>query len=217
MLSNRKGDIPASLKIKMLAVVLAASLLAMGFLAWRNLSPVPNASAVLASSNIGVYWDSAATRSVTSINWGNVTPGSENYRAVYVKNLGTEPLVLSMNTSTWNPSSASLKIFLCWDYNGKQVGAGSVVKVILKLIVSYSITGINGFSFDIIIGTGLEKSPDLNSDGIVNIFDATVLGLAWLSRAGSPNYNYRCDFNNDGIVNISDAMIFALGWLKTSG
>jgi len=216
MLLKKKGGLSVSLKNRILAAVLVISMVFVGFMVLRSFSPVSNASAVLASSSIGVYWDWAATRLVTSINWGNVTPGSEKQVTVYAKNLGTEALILSMSTSTWNPSYASLSIFLCWDYNGKQIEAGKVVKIVLKLIVSNTIKDVNVFSFNINIGVGLEKSLDINGDGIVNIVDATFLAKAWLSRAGSPTYDYRCDFNNDGIINITDLTIFTSGWQQTS-
>ena len=204
------------MKTRLATLVLITSLLSVSFVAWRSFSTVSNASVILASSGIGVYWDYAATKPVTSINWGNVTPGSERQKTVYVKNLGTEPLILSMNTSTWNPPSASLSIFICWDYNGKQIGPGKIIKSTLRLIVSSTIKDVNAFSFNINIGVGLEKNLDINGDGIVNIVDATFFALAWLSRAGFPKYDYRCDFNNDGIINITDLTIFMSNWQQTS-
>ncbi|MEM2111557.1 MAG: dockerin type I domain-containing protein [Candidatus Bathyarchaeia archaeon] len=214
---KRKGDGTVSLEARILIVALIASLLFLGFLAWHDFSPVPNASAIVTSSNIGVYWDSAATRNVESINWGNVMQGSETYVAIYVKNLGTEPLVISMITTDWDPSFASSNIFLCWDYKWAQINPGTIVKIVLRLVVSPSIKGVSSFRFNVIIGVGLEKSSDFNGDGIVNISDVNIFARAWLSRAGSPYYNYRCDFNNDGVVNITDSMIFMSSWLQTSG
>jgi len=53
---------------------------------------------------------------------------------------------------------------------------------------------------------------DANGDGIVNIRDATQLGLAWQAREGDSNYNVDADFNLDGIVNIKDATLLGTYW-----
>ena len=196
----------------LLTLILVVSLSTLGFFATRNVFDVQNVSAVTTPPNIGVYWDQGGARPVTSIDWGNVSVGSENRRVVFAKNLGQDPLVLSMNTSTWNPLTAALKIYLCWDYDGNSIAPNNVVMMTLKLFVSSTVTGIRNFSFSINIGAGFEKSVDVNGDGVVNIKDASILALAWLARAGSSDYNSRCDFNNDGVVNVSDVSLLALAF-----
>lgn len=187
-------------------LILVASLLVVSFLASLYVVRVPNVSGVNAlSPNIGVYWNVACTNQTKTIGWGNVTLGSEKDITVYIKNLGSDALTLSMNMSAWTPSFMYPKIYLCWDYSGKQVGPGSVMKVVLKLFVSPAIAGVRSFSFNINIGVGLEKSPDINGDGVVSIADGALLGLAWLARAGTSRYDYRCDLNNDGSISIIDA------------
>ena len=57
------------------------------------------------------------------------------------------------------------------------------------------------------------KSPDLNSDGTVDIGDIATMALAWKSSAQptpTPTWNPNADLDNDGIVNISDLAIAAL-------
>jgi len=56
---------------------------------------------------------------------------------------------------------------------------------------------------------------DANRDGIVNIKDASLLALSWLSREGESGYNSHVDFSQDGIVNIKDATLIGLYWLQT--
>lgn len=172
-----------------------------------------NVSNVSAVSTLGtsleVYWDQGCSKTVPSIDWGNVSVGSEKDNTVFVKNLGSSALILSMNTSEWSSSSAYQKIYLCWDYGGQSVGSLSVVRVTLKLFVSPSISGVRSFSFKINLGAGLGKSPDINGDGNIDVSDAALLGMAWGTRAGDSKYNYRCDLNNDGTVDIADATILA--------
>ncbi len=56
---------------------------------------------------------------------------------------------------------------------------------------------------------------DVNEDGIVDIYDAILLGLAFGSSPGEPGWNVRCDFNRDGIVDIFDAIILGNNFGKT--
>jgi hypothetical protein len=140
--------------------------------------------------------------------------GSEKDVIIFVKNLGSNATVLSMNMSALNPSSAYLKIYLCWNYNGELAGSGSVIEVTLRLFVTPLISGVNSFSFNINIAAGLclDKSPDINGDGVVNGLDLAIFSKAWGTIAGQPNYDYRCDFYNDGVVNVEDLVILAGAW-----
>ena len=55
---------------------------------------------------------------------------------------------------------------------------------------------------------------DANLDGIVNIKDASLLALSWLSRKEESRYNSHVDFNLDGIINIKDATMIGVNWQK---
>jgi hypothetical protein len=163
-----------------------------------------------------VYWDQACTKPVTSISWGNVSAGwgFEKDVVVFVKNSGSNTTVLSMNMSALNPSSGYLKMYLCWNYDGQQIASGSVVEVTLRLFVTPLISGAStfGFNINIAVGLGLNKSPDINGDGIVNGRDVAIFAKAWGTVAGQPNYDYRCDFDNEGIVSPKDFHTLAAAW-----
>jgi len=49
---------------------------------------------------------------------------------------------------------------------------------------------------------------DANGDGVINILDASVIGLKWNSK------DECADLNNDGSVNILDASIIGLNWAR---
>jgi len=196
-----------------LVLIVVICLSTVGFFGVPGGFYVPNASAVTTSPNVGVYWNQACTKPVSSIIWGNVSMGSERDVVVFVKNLGSEALVLSMNMSALNPSSAYLKIYLCWNAPGRQVLPGHIVSVTLRLFVTPEITGISNFSFNVNIGVGLAKNPDINGDGAVNTKDLNSLCAAWGAIAGQPQYDYRCDLNNDGIINSADLSILAAHWV----
>jgi hypothetical protein len=71
---------------------------------------------------------------------------------VYVKNVGNDPVTLSMNTSAWVPSNASSSISLVWNCTGYVLPLhNAFVACNLTLSVSSSTTGITDFSFNITI------------------------------------------------------------------
>ncbi len=100
---------------------------------------------------VEVYWDSALTNKVTSIDWGTIDPGAKVNKTVYIKNVGNAASTLSMSTSNWNPSNAATYMTLTWDYSGQTVNIGQSVQVKFTLTTSSSITGITSFSFDLTI------------------------------------------------------------------
>jgi hypothetical protein len=57
---------------------------------------------------------------------------------------------------------------------------------------------------------------DINGDNVVNFLDASLLGAAWGSHPGDPNWNPRADLNNDGTVNFLDAIILSANFGKTA-
>lgn len=61
-----------------------------------------------------------------------------------------------------------------------------------------------------IFGTKLAAaalSPDINGDGYVNIKDAVILGAAFGTQSGDPNWNPNADLDENGVVNALDAMM----------
>lgn len=115
---------------------------------------IPNTGTVTAVG-VGVYWNSACTSNVTSIDWGTLTPSSTVSKMIYIKNEGNKRISLSMTMANWNPTSASKYITLTWNRQGTVLEAGQVVQATLVLSVSPSITGVTNFSFEITI-TGTE-------------------------------------------------------------
>lgn len=104
---------------------------------------------------VKVYWDSAGTSEVSSIDWGMLEPGSAKDTTVYIKNTGNAAVTLSLGTENWNPSSASGYLKLTWNYDGQSISPGSNVQVKLTLTVFPNATGVTNFSFDILItGSG---------------------------------------------------------------
>lgn len=139
---NHLGAILAVVMTGVVVSVLATSLL-MGY---QN---IPNAGNVKAVG-VGVYWDSGCTNNVTSINWGFLEPGATANVTVYINNEGNIPVTLSMTTDSWDPTSASNYITPDWNRESHVLDPGSV-QAILTLSVSSNVSGVTGFSFDVII------------------------------------------------------------------
>jgi len=51
---------------------------------------------------------------------------------------------------------------------------------------------------------------DLNADSTVNLLDAIIMGKAFGSTEGTPNWNPYADINGDHVVNIIDALILGI-------
>jgi len=98
---------------------------------------------------VGVYSDEAATKNLTSIDWGITAPGENKSVTAYVKNLGNVPGLLSMNTSNWQPLNASQSITLSWITTYSTLLPDHVTDAVFTLFVAPDIQGVTSFSFDI--------------------------------------------------------------------
>ena len=112
-------------------------------------------SGTVKAINVEVYWDIEGTNVVSEIDWGSIEPNESVIRTVYVKNTGNTALTLSMTYSGWVPAEAGDYLTLSWDREGVTVDPDAVLAAVLTLSVSDSISGIENFSFNIVIeGTG---------------------------------------------------------------
>jgi len=114
-----------------------------------------SSSGTVKAINVEVYWDSGLTDVVSEIDWGTIEPGVSVTAATYITNTGNTVMTLNMTYYGWVPAEAGNYITLSWDKEGVTVDPDAVVPAVLTLSVSESISGIESFSFDIVIeGTG---------------------------------------------------------------
>jgi hypothetical protein len=112
-------------------------------------------SGVLATANLGIYSDSACTQSLNPFNWGTISPGGSATKTLYVKNLGTVQVTLSLSATNWNPTTANGPIALSWNREGAVLAASQVTTATLTLSTSSTASGITTFNVDVVIsGTG---------------------------------------------------------------
>jgi len=100
---------------------------------------------------VGVYEESQCLNPLSSIDWGVLEPSETKTYSCFVRNEGSDPVVLSLTSEKWLPVNASSFIFLDWDYAGHMLEVNEVVGVLLSLSVSPDIAGITSFWFDILI------------------------------------------------------------------
>jgi hypothetical protein len=134
------------------AVGLMAAMVASGAVV---VSQTVRTSGILATANLGVYSDSACTQSLSSIDWGLVSPGGSVSKNVYVKNLGSTQVTLILSTTNWSPTTANGPVTVSWNRQNLVLGAGQVTSATLVLSVLSTANGFTGFSVDATItGTG---------------------------------------------------------------
>jgi len=101
---------------------------------------------------IEVYSDPSCTVVLDQIDWGYVEPGETELFVAYLKAVGNKAVNVTLNTDGWNPSIAQTYITLSWDYpQGKVLEPNESTAVTFSLKVDGAISGVDGFSFNIIL------------------------------------------------------------------
>ena len=112
-------------------------------------------SATVKAVGVGIYKDINFTVSVTRIDWGIVEVGESKNFSAYIVNRSNVPITLSMTTENWTPVNASNFITLTWNYGGTEIAVDGYVFVTFVLSVDQAISGIDAFSFTIVVaGSG---------------------------------------------------------------
>jgi hypothetical protein len=109
------------------------------------------------TAGIATYRDISCTITASEVPWGTLAPGASREYMFYIRNEGAASLKLSLGIANWSPANAANYITLSWNYGGQTVAPNQVVQITLTLKVSQSISGINSFSFDIML-TGTEPT-----------------------------------------------------------
>ena len=138
-------------------IIAMAITFAAGFLVGAittNMQRIGNQAAIKAVG-VAVYQDPALTLPLTEINWGILEPGEEKNHTAYIKNESNVPITLVLITENWSPLNASSFVALTWDYDVQLLGVDGFIEVTFTLAVDPAISGIDAFSFDIVIvGSG---------------------------------------------------------------
>jgi len=140
------------------AVTIAiVSSFSIGFLvgAIREGSRRINNQAAIKAVGVGVYQDPDLTVLLTEINWGVLELGEQKNHTSYIRNESNVPITLALTTENWSPVNAPSFVALTWDFDGQLLEVDGFVEVTFTLAVDPETSGIEAFSFDIVIvGSG---------------------------------------------------------------
>jgi hypothetical protein len=134
-----------------LAIAVLLLLIPVGFVyAAMQYTVTISSHGTIKSFEFNFYSDSTCTKQVSDIDWGQLEPGQQVTRTLYMKStISNVPVTASLAVGNFNPAAGSAYLALTWDYSGAALSPGAVVPVVFTLSVASTITGISAFSFDI--------------------------------------------------------------------
>jgi hypothetical protein len=118
----------------------------------------------------------------------------------------------------WNGTIQPAIANYAWNFGDGNITSGYYPSIthnytgLGKHTVTLNVTDTSGFNSSATHQVTVRLTTlvgDINGDGIVNILDAIIMGLAFLSTPSSPNWNSNADLNTDLVVNILDSIILA--------
>jgi len=139
-----------SLKRAAIFIIIAFLLSAIGFAILHRTYHISNHARIKAVG-VNVWWDENATYPVSEIPWGVLEPNETKTRTVYLESQSNVNITLSLEICNWQPANASDFISLAWNYNGEPIEPQQILPIEFYLHVDANITGIDYFSFDILI------------------------------------------------------------------
>jgi hypothetical protein len=138
-------------KIMAIAIALAGVLITLTAIAALSDSTTVPLSGTISTVNVEAYTDSACTTPCTSLNVGNVAPGSTVTQTIYIKNSGTLAVNLTMTISGWSPSNANTYLTLTWNRQNTALAAGASTPATFTLVAASNTGSLTTFSCSITI------------------------------------------------------------------
>jgi len=110
-----------------------------------------HATGDIVALGLEVYSDADCMVVLDSIDWGRFYPAQSRNTIFYVKLIGNTPSTLGLSADNFVPIEAEQYLMLTWDYDGHILSPGEILEVIAALGVDSSISGIESFSFEMIV------------------------------------------------------------------
>ncbi len=139
-----------SKNVLLVFVAVSVAALLVGAVIGASLVRIRNVGTIRAFG-VEVYADEGLTSVLHEISWGVLDPGASRTFDAWVQNSGNVAQRLVLSTEGWSPFGVENSISLSWDYGDVLIAPGGSVPVVFTLSVSPSITGVSGFSFDVVI------------------------------------------------------------------
>ena len=99
-------------------------------------------------TGVGIYWDQECINTTLAFEFGQINPGSNKTLTIYIRNEYSYPVILTLETSNWNPSASADYISLHWNYSSQVLNVNKVIPIEITLTVNASIYGISNFNFN---------------------------------------------------------------------
>ena len=131
-------------------VAVSVAALLVGAVIGASLVRIRNVGTIRAVG-VDVYSDAELSTVLHEISWGVLDPGQSKTFNAWVQNSGNVAQSLVLSTEGWSPFGAGNSISLSWDYGGVLISAGASIPVVFTLSVDPGISGVSGFSFDVVI------------------------------------------------------------------
>lgn len=111
-------------------------------------TPTPSPSP---TAKIAIYADATCTTALSSISWGQVTPGATVDQTLYIRNEGQSAVSLYKSVTNWTPTTLSNYLTLSWNYADQTINPNDVLEVTLFLSVAANTPATSSFGFDTVI------------------------------------------------------------------
>lgn len=115
---------------------------------WDPRSLLDGGSSPITPKNVG---NVLISLNVSSLDWGELSPGQSKSLGVLVNNIGSLDAFLNITTQNWLPLEAEQFLNLTWDQERSVIPPGGNVAAVLSLKVSPTIWNITAFSFEIVV------------------------------------------------------------------
>ncbi len=170
---------------------------------------------LVTTGGVGIYSDLACTKPITSITWGDLTPGSTKEINVHVRNEANATFDLVLSTIDWTPIAAAKYLDFSWGRYSIIVKPYQVVDIDLTLKVSPTVKNVTTFSFGIVFEGRPYLLGDINQDGVADMKDMAIVGKAFYTRPGDSRWNASADLDFDNVVDMTDMSIVAKDYQLT--
>jgi hypothetical protein len=101
---------------------------------------------------VSLYEDENCTQSLSTLDWGFLSPGDSAMYLVYLRNNGNVNATLDFfNTQNHDPPDLVNYVSLSWNYTGQILKPNEVIPIKFDLYVSPLLVNVTNFRFDIIV------------------------------------------------------------------
>jgi hypothetical protein len=101
---------------------------------------------------VTLYEDENCTQTLTTLDWGFLSPGDTAKYLIYLQNNGNVNATLDFfSTRNHDPPELSNYMLLTWNYTGQILEPNEVIPIKFDLYVSPSLLNVTNFRFDIVV------------------------------------------------------------------